>query len=153
MFENVFRSHKQNRPQRPSFRPTLETLESREVPSCAQVSAAFNQLPAAVNNLQASLAAQDVNGINANLSTVASNMFLLRAGASGFTTSNRLQIDNALITDGIRLLVGAFRELPFIPTTQVVNVAQTGIAAIDAGAFDALLTGFFPATSGDCVLT
>lgn len=148
-------SPKSARRERPTFRPFLETLESREVPSCADTSAAFDRLPAEMNTLQASLAARppDVNTINSNLSTVANDMFQLKLGAPSFTVSDRLQIDNALFIDGVQLIYAGFLNYPFIPAVQFVNVEQLGAAAIQVGATDFLVTGFFPQTSGNCTLT
>jgi len=149
------RSQKNGRRERPSFRPVLETLESRVVPSAAQVSAAFNQLPTDMNNLQGTLAGRppDVNAINTNLGVVINDMFLLKTGAPGFVTGDRLQIDTALLTDGLQLLYGGFSNYPFIPATQFINVLDVGAGAIEAGFSDILLAGFFPETSGDSVLT
>ena len=149
------RSPKSGRRERPSFRPVLECLESREVPSAAQVSAAFNQLPTDMSNLQASLAARPANGatVQMDLNAVASDMFTLKLGAAGFTPSSRLQIDNALFVDGLQLLYAGFYNHAFIPSQQFINVLDTGAAAVEAGFTDFLVTGFFPETSGDAVLT
>lgn len=155
MFAKRFRSHKQRRPERPSFRPRLESLENRLVPSAADVSAAFNALPTDMANLKASLAARptDFNTVAANLSTVGTNLFLLAQGASAFTASSRLQIDNALVVDGLRLIYDGFNTFPAIPSSQFVQIERLGSSAVEQGAIDFLLTGFFPQTSGDAVLT
>lgn len=155
MIGNFLHSHKQSRSERPSFRPVLESLESREVPSCADVSAAYDRLPTDMNNLQANMAARpaDVNTINADLSAVANDMFQLKLGASNFAVPYRLQIDNALFVDGLKLIIAGFQNYPFIPPQQFVNVEQVGGAAVEAGFFDWVETGFFPFSSGDCVLT
>ncbi|MGH7223868.1 MAG: hypothetical protein ACRELF_11605, partial [Gemmataceae bacterium] len=110
------------RRERPSFRPVLECLESRLVPSTAQVSAAFNQLPNDMNNLQGALAARppNVNDINQDLGIVINDMFLLKTGAPSFVAGDRLQIDTALFTDGVQLLYGGFKNYPFIPSTQFI---------------------------------
>ena len=152
MFRNLFGSAP-SRPQRPTFRPHLETLESREVPTCAQVSAAFNQLPAAVATLQASITAHDVNGINVNLGPVVNDMFLMRSGAPGFTVGDRERIDGALVANGLRIAFTDFRALSFIPMPQFENVLNVGVSAIQQGVQDFLFTSFFPASSGDCTLT
>ena len=153
MFGNLLRSRKESRPERPSFRPFLESLESREVPACAQTSAAFDILPTNMNNLLASVSAHDVNGINANINIVAANMFQLKLGATGFVEGDRLRIDNALLTNGIVLIFNAFNTFPFIPVPQFESLVQLGATAARAGLFDSLVTGFFPGTSGNCVLT
>jgi hypothetical protein len=153
MFGKPLRSHNKSRSERPSFKPCLEALESREVPTCAQTSAAFNELPTNVNNLVASINARDVNGINTNINLVANDMFQLAAGAPGFIPSNRTLIDTALITDGIVLIFNGFKSFAFIPIPQFENVVQLGATAARVGFIDLLQTGFFPGTSGNCVLT
>jgi hypothetical protein len=153
MLEELFRSRKPNRPERPSFRPVLESLESREVPSCADVSAAFNQLPAALGNLEASLAARDTNGVNNNMGVIINDLILLKTGAPGFTTGDRLQIDSALFGDGIRLLYDGYNTYPFIPAQQFLNIVRVGAASAEQGAVDFFLTGLFPSSSGNCTLT
>jgi len=149
------RPAKSGRRERPSFRPVLECLESREVPSAAQVSAVFNALPNDMNTLQAALAARpaNVNTINTDLNTVANDLFTLKLGAPAFAVPSRLQIDNALIVDGVQLLYDGFLNHGFIPDQQFINVVQTGGASIEAGFSDFLITGFFPQSSGDAVLT
>lgn len=146
-------SQKSGRRERPTFRPVLETLESREVPS-AQVNAAFSQLPDAMGNLQASLAARpaDVNTINVNLGVVINDFFLLKVGAPSYVEGDRLRIDNTLFTDGLQLIYGGFLNYPFIPSTQFVDVLQVGATAIQSGFSDFLLAGFFPQTSGTATL-
>jgi len=155
MFGKLFRSRKQSRPERPSFRPTLESLESREAPSCAQASAAFHALPTDVNNLVTSLSARpaNVNTINANLAAVSNDLFLLQFSARNFVVPDRLQIDNALVVNGITLLFQGYNNLSFIPPAQFLSTVRLGTAAIEAGALDFLVTGFFPQTSGNCILT
>lgn len=154
MLGKLFRSVKQSPPQRPTFRPVLESLESREVPSAAQVSAAFNQLPTDLNNLQASLAARpaDLNAITTNFNAVATDMLILRVGASNFVLGSRLKIDNALVTDGIVLLYDGFLNHAFIGDTQFLNVVQLGGAALEFGFLDSLEAGFIPASNGSAIL-
>lgn len=153
MFGNLLRSRKESRPERPTFKPFLEALERREVPTCAQTSAAFNVLPVDLNNLQASIQARDVNGMNANINALANDMFQLKVGAPGFVPGDRLRIDNALIVDGIVLIFNGFQNFPFIPIQQFENIVQLGGTALRAGIQDFLVVGFFPGTSGNCVLT
>lgn len=152
MFGALFSSRKRSRPERPIFRPLLESLENREVPSCAQVSAAFDQLPAAISNLQNSLYAHDAAAINTNLATVTNDLFLLHAGAGGFTTSDRLRIDGALFADGLRMIYSDFHAFPGAPIPQFLNVIEVGYTAAQQGAEDFLFASFFPQTSGDCTL-
>lgn len=155
MLGKLFRAHKRNRPERPSFRPVLESLESREVPSAAQASAAFDALPTDVSNLVASMQARptDSNAIGANLSVVTNDILLLEFSARNFVVSDRLQIDNALITNGIILFFQGFNNFPNFPSDQFVSVLRLGASAVESGFADSLLTGFFPQTSNDAVLT
>lgn len=154
MIGKLFRSHKQSRPERPTFRPMLESLERREVPSCAQTSAAFDALPTDVNNLVTSLTARPVNvsSVNTNLATVSNDLFLLQFGARNFVVPDRLQIDNALVVNGITLVFQGYNNFPFVPGPQFISTVRLGASAIEAGALDFLVTGFFPETSGDCTL-
>jgi hypothetical protein len=155
MNSHPIRSPKSGRRERPSFRPVLECLESREVPSVAQVDAAFNQLPTAMNNLTASLAARpaNVNTINTDLGIVINDLATLKLGASAFSVGSRLQIDSALFTDGLQLLFDGFSNQAFIPSQQFLAVLGTGFGSIEAGFTDFLVTGLFPGTSGTAVLT
>lgn len=153
MIGALFSSRKRSRTERPSFRPMLEILENREVPSTAQVSAAFDRLPTDLSNLQANLATHNVAGINATLPPVASDMFLLRAGAGGFNTNDRLRIDSTLVADGLRMAFSDFRSLSHIPLPEFTSVLQVGVDAIKQGAEDFLFASFFPATSGNGTLT
>jgi hypothetical protein len=153
MIGNLLRSRTKSRPERPTFKPCLESLESREVPTCAQTSAAFDVLPNDMNNLIANLNARNISALNTSINTVASDMFQLQAGASGFTVSSRLTIDSALISQGIVLIFEGFNNFAFIPTQSFENLVQLGATAARAGITDLLVTEFFPGTSGDCTLT
>jgi hypothetical protein len=153
MIGNLLRSRERSRPEPPTFKPCLEPLESREVPSAAQTSAAFDALPNDMNNLIANLNARNIPGAEASFNTVANDMFQLRVGASAFTTSSRLTIDSALISQGIVLIFEGFNNFAFIPTQDFENLVQLGATAARAGITDTLLTDFFPNTSGDAVLT
>jgi hypothetical protein len=153
MIGKLFRSRPQERSERPSFRPTLESLENRQVPSVADVSAAFDALPTDMSNLTTSLAARDINGVAANLSIVSNDIHTLIFGAAAFQIPSRLQIDNALVTAGIQLIFQGFNTFPAIPSSQFVQIERLGGEAVEQGAFDFLVTGFFPQSSGDGVLT
>ena len=155
MIGNLFRSHKPRRPERPTFRPVLESLENREVPSAAQVSAAFFELPGAVNTLVGSLQARPANAtsINTNFNNVAGDMALLEYSARNFVVPDRLQIDNALTVNGFILLYQAFKNYPNIPAPQFVETARLGVSAIQAGLEDFFVAGLFPQTSDDAVLS
>lgn len=153
MFGKLFRPRKGSRPERPSFRPVLESLERRDVPSAAQTSAAFDALPSDISNFEASLMARDVNGINTNLATVAGDMFQLKIGASNFVTSDRLIIDSTLFASGVRLTIDGVFNIPFTPTQLTTNIIQVGYDAAVQGIRDILVTDFFPASSGDSTLT
>src|SRR5690348_4807678 len=108
MMNKLLPSRTGTRPERPSFKPFLEALESREVPTCTQTSAVFHALPTAVSDLTASINARDVNAINANINTIAGDVFQLVLGARGFTIPSRLQIDSALVTNGISMVLSGF---------------------------------------------
>ncbi len=154
MIGNLFRSRKQHRPERPCVRPVLESLESREVPSSTDVIAAFHALPGDVANVNVSLASHDTNSINSSLSVVIKDVFILRTGAPGFVTADRLQIDNALFINGIRLVFDGFNALNINNNeTTVANVIGAGIRTVEAGLIDFAIAGFFPGTSGSSVLT
>jgi hypothetical protein len=154
MIGKLFRSRKESPPERPTFRPVLESLESREVPSAAQVTVAYHELPTNLNNLQASLAARptDPNAINTNYNAVAGDMLTLRVGASNFVYGSRLRIDNALVTDGIVLIYDGFLNHGFILDSQFVNVVQLGASALEFGFFDAIEAGLIPASNGSAIL-
>jgi hypothetical protein len=153
MIGSLFRSSKQSRPARPSFRPVLESLESREVLSSSQVSAAFHALPGDVTNLRTSLINQDNATIKSNLQTVASDVFLLRTGAPGFVTSDRLRIDDELFINGIRLVFAGFSALTVNNQTTSVQTIGLGEDAIRGALVDLTIAGFFPNSSGTAVLT
>lgn len=155
MFGKLFGPRKRKRPERPTFRPMLESLERRLVPSAAQVSAAFNALPTDMNNLEASLAPRptDFNTVATNINTVANDVVTLILGASNFSVPSRLQIDNALVVDGLRLIFDGFNTFPAIPSSQFVQIERLGGLAVERGALDFLQAGFFPQSSGDAVLT
>ena len=155
MIGKLLHPRKEKRSARPSFRPMLEALERRDVPSAANISAAYDALPNDMNNLEASLAARptDFNSVAANLNTVAHDIHSLILGASAFSVPSRLQIDNALVVDGIRLVYDGFNTYPAIPSSQFVQIERLGSLAVEEGAIDFLRTGFFPQSSGNAVLT
>jgi hypothetical protein len=155
MIGNSLRCRDRRTPERPSFRPVLETLESREVPTSAQVSAAFNQLAADVNSLQATLAVRPVNidNFNTNLSAVGNDMVTIAIGAPGFIASDRLRIDNALFTNGQVLIFDGYTNISALPTPQFVNIVALGQGAVQQGFLDAWVTTVFPSSSGTAVLT
>ncbi len=154
MIGNRFRSDKQNRPKRPTFRPVLESLESREVPSVADSQAAFFELPGAVDTLVRSMQARPpvVANIQTNLANVTQDVVLLEYTARNFVPDSRLQIDSALIVNGLKLVVQDFNNFPPIEAPQFVSIARLGFSAIESGALDLLVTGFFPQSSNDAVL-
>lgn len=155
MIGKLFRSHQQRSPERPYFRPVLETLESREVPSSAQVSAAFTQLTTDMSSLQASLAARPVNldAFNTNLTAVGNDMVILAIGAPGFNPADRLRIDGALYSNGWVLIFDGYSNLGLLPTPQLVNIVELGVGAVQQGFLDGSVTSSFPSTSGSATLT
>ncbi len=153
MFGKLFRPRKESRPERPTFRPVLESLERRDVPSAAQTSAAFDALPSDLSNFQASLAIRDANGIANNLATVTGDLFQLKIGASNFVIGDRLRIDATLFSTGVTLAVDGIFNIPFTPTQLTTNIIQTGADAAVQGLRDILVADFFPTSSGDSTLT
>jgi hypothetical protein len=105
MISKLFRSPKTNRSSRPAVRPTLETLEGREVPSTVQVqvAAALQELPQAVSNLQQNIAAQDFQNGHANFTIITNDVNLLSQKAPFFASQSRFQIDLTLFNSGVQL--------------------------------------------------
>ena len=155
MIGRLLRSRVRRTPERSSFRPVLETLESREVPSSAQVSAAFNQLAADVNSLQATLAGRPVNidNFNTNLSTVGNDLVTIAIGAPGFVASDRLRIDTALYTNGVVLIFDGYNNISVLPTPQFLNIVELGQGAVRQGLLDGWVATVFPGSSGTAILT
>lgn len=154
MFGNLYRSHKPSRPERPTFRPVLESLENREVPTAFDTTTAFFELPGAVNTLVRSMQARPpvAADIQTNLANVTSDVVLLEYSARNFVPDSRLQIDSALIVNGLTLLVQDFQNFPPVEAPQFVSIARLATSAIESGALDLLVTGFFPQSSNDAVL-
>jgi hypothetical protein len=155
MIGKLLMSHKRSRPERPTFRPTLESLENRLVPSAADASAAYDALPTNMSNLVASMTARPVdhNALDTNFSAVTNNFLLLEYSARNFVVPDRLRIDNALVVNGITLVYQGFNNFPSISGGEFVSIERLGFSAIENGALDFLVTGFFPETSDDAVLT
>jgi hypothetical protein len=84
---------------------------------------------------------------------LAADFFQLQFGAPGFVVGDRLRIDSAEITTGLTMIFSGFQNLAFIPIPQLVNIVQLGATAVRNGFDDLLFVGFFPGTSGNCVLT
>jgi hypothetical protein len=114
MFRRLFCSGNEGRSTPPSFRPTLEALESREVPTSlvSQVNAALQELPLAITNLGLNIQAQNAN--------------------------SRLQIDTALFTGGFQLYNSAFQLFQINDQADGNSVAQLGVQAVLSGYFDFL---------------
>ncbi len=139
MFRHLFRSRKETRPTRPVFRPALENLESREVPTnVAQVSAALQELPGAINNLGINIAAQNVKNGEANFNIIRNNVQTLSNNAIFFAPGPRLQIDTALFTGGFQLYQDSFQLLQLGDQQDANLVAQVGVQAVLGGYFDYL---------------
>jgi hypothetical protein len=155
MIGKLLRSRDRRTPERPSFRPVLETLENREVPTAAQVSAAFNQLPTDVNTLQASLAARPVNidTFNTNLTAVANDLVTLGIGAPGFVAGDRLRIDNALYSTGLLLMYDGNTNFTVLPPPQYFNIVLLGQGSVNQGFLDAWVATVSPSSSGTATLT
>jgi hypothetical protein len=153
MIGELFLSCHPTRPQRPTFRPVLESLESREVPTAAQISAAFHALPNNVAALNANLNIANTPVVQFQIAQVTNDIFLLKTGAPGFVEGDRLRIDSALFTNGLQLIFDGFNAFPRNSEATSITVIQLGIDAVRSGGIDFVITGFFPQTSGSSVLT
>lgn len=154
MIGKLFRSQKANRPERPTFRPMLESLEDRQVPNAAFTGAAYHALPGDVNNLEANLAVRppDPNTVQASIDAVRTDVFTLVLGVNAFEYRSQLAIDNSLVVNGLRLINDGFNNLPFIAAPQFVQIENIGFEAVEHGAINSVVIGFFPQTVGDAIL-
>jgi len=119
----------QGRPERPSFRPILEMLEGRELPSSVQAEAMsiLTQLPSTVRDLQINLSFNNSARVAADLQTISNDASFLRSNAPLFIPSARLAIDQALFVDGVQLVFDAVRTTtPRINTTLQSQVFRLG---------------------------
>jgi hypothetical protein len=143
MLTQLVRTTQQGKEARPTFRPALETLESREVPANiqAQVSAAFHELPLAVTSLQQNINAGNTqNGMN-NFNTITNDVNTLNSGAINFASSSRQAIDVTLFQAGVQLYQEGFQLFQTGDTVDANAVGNLGANAIIAGLFDYLSMG------------
>jgi hypothetical protein len=147
MIRTFFHSRGQSRPERPAFRPTLESLEGREVPSVAsQVSNTLTQLPAQVSNLQSSLAAGKLQTVYTNLQSVTNSLTVLESNAASFVTSDRLRIDTALFANGVALFLDGLEAFALGMESQA-GLSNASVGYYSAG-FSILGAGYGAAASG-----
>jgi hypothetical protein len=140
MFRHLFRSGNQGRSTRSTFRPVLETLESREVPTSivTQVSAALKELPVAISNLGLNIQAQNLKNGQANFNIISKDVATLSQNVPSFATNSRLQIDTALFSGGFQLFQDAFQLFQINDVSDGNSVAQLGVQAALSGYFDFL---------------
>jgi hypothetical protein len=122
-------------------RPVLEVLENREVPAGAvgSVTAAVQDAAVQIPALQVSAATGNYANANAILQTVSNDFAILQSNASGLDTGSRIQVDNALISNGMTLLSLGINILPQNPSFGF-NLYATGVNAIFAGYLDEMIT-------------
>ena len=117
----------QSRPERPSFRPVLESLEGRELPSSvqAEVTSLLTQLPNRVRDLQINLSFNNSARVAADIQTISNDASFLQSNAALFVPSARFGIDQVLFTDGVQLIRDAVTT-PRINTTLQSQVVRLG---------------------------
>ncbi len=137
MIRQLFHSRKVFRQARPTVRPTLESLEAREVPTSVQaaVSAAFQELPGAMNGLGLSIAQNNPNNGNPQVVIIQNDINTLANNASQFAQPSRQQIDVALFTNGFQLIQDGLGLAPIAPNT-AAGIQNLGVTAIVSGYID-----------------
>jgi hypothetical protein len=117
----------QGRPERPSFRPVLETLEGRELPSSiqAQVMTTLTQLPNAIRDLQINLSFNNSARLAADIQTISNDASFLLSSAVLFVPSTHFGIDQVLFSDGV-LMIREARTIPQANTTLQSQVVRLG---------------------------
>jgi hypothetical protein len=134
------------RPARLAFRPTVEKLESRDVPSIVSVTAgALQELPAAVTLVGVNIQAGNATNGETTFKIVNNDIAILNANAPLFAPASRQQIDMALFTSGFQLFqegfqlqdIGAQNANP-LASQDGQTVEKLGITAIVSGYSDFL---------------
>ncbi len=117
----------QSRPGRPSFRPVLETLEGRELPSSvqAEVMSILTQLPNTVRDLQINLSFNNSARVAADIQTISNDASFLLSNTALFVPSSRLGIDQVLFADGVQVIRDAVTT-PRVNTTLQSEVVRLG---------------------------
>lgn len=136
----MLRARVASRSTRPTFRPSLEALEGREVPTSvvSQVNAALQELPLAISSLGLNIQAQNLANGQANFKIITKDVATLSQNAPLFATSSRVQIDTALFSGGFQLYQQAFQLFKLNDVPDANSVAQLGIQAVFSGYFDFL---------------
>jgi hypothetical protein len=125
--------YRHSRPERPSFRPVLEALEGRELPSSlqAQVMSIITQLPNELRAVEVSLSANNSAQVSAQLQHISSDASFLLSSAPSFTSSDHFRIDQLLFNDGVQL----FRD-GLTSTALNTNLrSQVAVAGFDLAVF------------------
>jgi hypothetical protein len=144
MLWQLFRTRRES----PLTRPVLETLEGREVPAATGVvvGAVVQDVTTQVHSLQVSVAGGNYVGANLTLQSVSNDFAVLQNSAPQLDTTTRLQVDNALITNGLALVqtgTGILFQNPAFGT----NLAILGVDAVFAGSLDQMVTGLYGSQS------
>jgi hypothetical protein len=135
-----FRSHRDSR----VARPILETLETREVPTGVGtvVGATLQDVAVQIHSLQVSVAGGNYVGANLIFQSVSNDFAVLQNNGPQLDTGTRLQVDNALISNGLALVqigTNTFLQNP----TFGVNLAVVGVDAVITGSLDSMITGLY----------
>lgn len=117
----------QNRAERPSFRPILESLEGRELPSSVQgqVMGILTQLPSTVRDLQINLSFNNSARVAADIQTITNDASFVQSNAALFVPRSRLGIDQVLFADGVQVIRDAVTT-PHLNTTLQSQVFRLG---------------------------
>lgn len=140
-------SRPQSPPQRPSFRPILETLEGRELPSSIQseVMSLLTQLPNTVRSLEVSLSVNNSARVAADIQTISNDASFLQSNAALFVPGSRLRIDQVLFSDGAQLIRDAITT-PRVNATLQSQVVRLGFDVAVLAFLDFRLSQIIPSS-------
>ncbi len=138
MIRQLFRSRNETRQARATVRPMLETLEAREVPTSVQAaaSAAFQELPGAVNGLGLAISTNNLSNGQAQFKIINNDVNTLVNNASQFAQPSRQQIDFALFTNGFQLVQEGFTLYQQGDQADGLSIRSLGVTAIVSGYID-----------------